>query len=281
MVHYKKIKEIGQGSFGKAIMVEDADTRKNYVMKVINMGAMDKKTQDSTLNEAKILASMKPHPYIVQYHQSYIHEKQLCIIMQYCGGGELYGRIKTQRKKKVFLSEDVVCRWFTQLALGLKYLHEKHILHRDLKTQNVFLDDRGDALIGDFGIAKVLESTMAQAATAIGTPYYLSPELIRGEKYSFPSDVWALGCILYELCVLRVPFDAPSIKELGRQIINDPIPVLDNRWSPELSDLLKTILQRDPRKRPTANDIVRHPMVQRMVARLMDETKQRSRNIPQ
>jgi len=109
-------------------------------------------------------------------------------------------------------SEEQITRWFTQCILGLKYIHEKHILHRDLKSSNFFLTRSGDIKMGDFGIAKVLECTAGVAKTQIGTPYYLSPEICQEKAYAWPSDIWSMGCILYEMCCLRVPFDAADLR---------------------------------------------------------------------
>ncbi|KAF4748321.1 Serine/threonine-protein kinase Nek1, partial [Perkinsus olseni] len=132
----------------------------------------------------------------------------LCIIMDYAEGGDLAARIRKARDTGVGFSESQIVRWFSQAALALKYVHEKHILHRDLKTQNLFLTRANRLRLGDFGISKVLDSTLAFAETTIGTPYYLSPEICEEKPYNWASDIWALGCILYELCCLKVPFDA-------------------------------------------------------------------------
>ena len=125
--------------------------------------------------------------------------------MVYCEGGDVYSKIKASKGKN--FSEDVILEWLVQMGLALFYLHERKILHRDMKTQNIFLKN-GKIRLGDFGIAKVLDSTKDFANTCIGTPYYMSPELFKNKPYGYKSDVWALGCVLYEMCNLRHAFDA-------------------------------------------------------------------------
>jgi len=165
-------------------------------------------------------------------------------------------------------------RWFTQSILALKYIHDMHILHRDLKSGNFFLSKSGNIKMGDFGIAKVLECTAACAQTQIGTPYYLSPEICQGRAYSWGSDIWSMGCILYEMCARRVPFDAPDLKTLIKKITAGPTPDLPSEYSSGLRSLLKELLDRDSTKRPQATEILKRPVVQEMVRRMLDEVQE-------
>merc|ERR1719388_160015 len=137
------------------------------------MGAKERK---DAANEVKVLSSLK-HPYIVAYKDSFIEDGFLNIVMEYADGGDLFTRIQKAKKSMTKFPEQQILRWFTQALLALKFIHDKHILHRDLKSQNFFLMSNGKLKIGDFGIAKVLDNTAACAQTTIGTPYYLSPEI--------------------------------------------------------------------------------------------------------
>jgi NIMA (never in mitosis gene a)-related kinase len=112
-----------------------------------------------------------------------------------------------------------VLNWFTQILLSIKHIHDRKILHRDLKSQNIFLTSRNIVKLGDFGIARVLSHTRSNAKTVVGTPYYLSPEIIENKPYNFKSDVWSLGVLLYEMCALGPPFNAGSLHELAKRII--------------------------------------------------------------
>jgi len=239
---------------------------------MIDISRASKQERDDAVKESKVLASLK-HPYIVRYRDSFDADNWLCIAMDYCEGGDLSERIKRNRQADRHLAQDQVLRWFTQAVLALKYIHDKHILHRDLKSGNFFLSKSGNIKMGDFGIAKVLECTAACAQTQIGTPYYLSPEICHGKAYNWASDIWSMGCILYEMCGNRVPFDAPDLKSLIKKITHGPTPDLPEPYTPELRQLLKDLLERDSARRPSAADILKKPLIQEAVRKMLDEVK--------
>ncbi|CEL99612.1 unnamed protein product [Vitrella brassicaformis CCMP3155] len=266
---YTKVRDVGKGSFGQAILVADADG-KQFIMKIIDISRMGSKERKEAINEVKVLSSLK-HPYIISYRESFIENGQLCIVMDYAEGGDLYHKIQKQKKTSQYFSESQILRWFTQAALSLKYMHDKHILHRDIKTQNFFLTASGRLRVGDFGISKVLESTMAFAQTTIGTPYYLSPEICKEQPYSWASDIWALGCVLYEMACLRVPFDAQNLRSLVDKITRGPTPTLPSSYSAGLRQLLADCLQRDPRKRPSAAELLQKDIIQGEIRRMLKE----------
>ena len=126
--------------------------------------------------------------------------------------------------------------------MAIKHVHDRKILHRDLKSQNVFLTRSNWVKLGDFGIAKVLEHTKAAAKTVVGTPYYLSPEIIENKPYSFPSDVWSLGVLLYEMAALKPPFDANSLHDLAKKILAGRFPALPSAFSDQFKRLVNTLL---------------------------------------
>merc|ERR1719428_1515045 len=266
---YTKVREIGSGSFGKAILVKDQENRQ-YVLKAIDISRMDSKERRDAVNEVRVLSSLK-HPYVVSYRESFLDGRSLCIVMDFAEGGDLYNRIAKTRKAGQSFPEGQIVRWFTQASLALKHLHERHVLHRDLKSQNLFLSSTGRLRIGDFGISKVLDCTAAFAKTTIGTPYYLSPEICLERPYSWSSDVWAMGCILYEMAALRVPFDAPNIRALVSKITREPMPVVPSRYSPELQRLCRDLMQRDEKRRPTAAGVLRYSIVQAEIRNMLKE----------
>lgn len=266
---YQKMRDIGQGSYGRCTLVQDREG-KLYVMKTIDISRMDGKQRKDAINEVKVLSSLK-HPYIVSYRESFTEGGVLAIVMDYADGGDLYARIQRTRRAGQTLTEGHVLRWFTEAALAMKYMHDKHVLHRDLKSQNLFLTSSDRLRIGDFGISKVLENTAAFARTTIGTPYYLSPEICQEKPYSFSSDVWALGCILYEMAALRVPFDAQNIQGLVQKITRGPTPVIPGSYSPDMRQLCGDLLHRDLNMRPTTADIVQKPIVQAEIRRMLRE----------
>mmetsp|Transcript_34176 Transcript_34176/g.72743 ORF Transcript_34176/g.72743 Transcript_34176/m.72743 type:complete len:508 (-) Transcript_34176:133-1656(-) len=270
---YKQLKKIGEGSFGAAILVQyDKEKDTKMICKMIDISRASKQEKDDAVKESKVLASLK-HPYIVRYRESFHEDGWLCIVMDYCEGGDLSDKIKKMRQAGRTFPEQQVVRWFTQATLALKYIHDQHIMHRDLKSGNFFLSKSGNLKMGDFGIAKVLECTAACAQTQIGTPYYLSPEICQGKAYSFGSDIWSMGCILYELCARRVPFDAPDLKSLIRKITSGQTPELPSEYSQGLRALCREILDRDPANRPRAAMILKRPVIQEMVRKMLDEVK--------
>ena len=139
--------------------------------------------------------------------------------MEYADGGDLSTKVKSKRPLKDYMEESEILHYFTQICLAIKHLHDRKILHRDLKSQNIFLTWSGIVKLGDFGIAWVLNSTRENAQTVVGTPYYLSPEIVENKPYSFASDIWSLGVLLYEMCALKPPFDGWSIHELAIRIV--------------------------------------------------------------
>merc|ERR1719161_682824 len=238
---------------------------------MIDISRCTAKEKSDALREGQLLKTLK-HPYIVRYRESFLEDGWLCIVMDYCEGGDLGQKIKEAKSKNRPFSEDQVTRWLTQATLALKYIHEKHILHRDLKTSNFFLSKNGNLKMGDFGIAKVLESTQACARTQIGTPYYLSPEICAEKPYAWPSDIWAMGCILYEMAALKVPFDARDLKGLIQKITRGPTPSIpQGRYSDELRDLASELLQRDTKRRPGAAELLTWPLLQDQVRKLLGE----------
>lgn len=113
----------------------------------------------------------------------------------------------------------------------MKHVHDRKILHRDLKSQNVFLTKKGMVKLGDFGIARVLSNTKSRAKTVVGTPYYLSPEIIESSPYNFKSDIWSLGVLLYEMCALQPPFNAQSLHQLAQKIVSGKFEKLPRQYS--------------------------------------------------
>lgn len=154
----------------------------------------------------------------------------------------------------------------------MKHVHDRKILHRDLKSQNIFLNKNGWIKLGDFGIAKVLEHTKDIAKTVVGTPYYLSPEIIENKPYSFNSDIWSLGVLLYEMCTLRPPFDANSLHELASKILKGKYPPIPKHYSENLQTLVKTLLNIEPRRRPNVNQILKFPLISEKIPSFLDDS---------
>lgn len=273
---YHRIREIGVGSFGKAVLVKK-DNR-YYAMKIVDTSRMSSKERKDAMNEVKVLSALK-HPYIVSYRESFMDDARLCIIMDYAEGGDLFKVIDKVRRSYSRLGEEKIVRWMTQAFLALKYLHDKHVLHRDLKSQNIFLTGSGRIKLGDFGISKVLEATNCFARTSIGTPYYLAPEICQQRPYAWSADIWALGCILYELCMLKVPFDAHNFRALCDRITRGPSPKISGSFSTGLRELDAAMLQRDPKQRPSAAQVLQRPVIQGEIRKMLEEEKSKKEKL--
>ena len=253
------------------MLVQAISDRKLYVMKVIDVSKMDRKQKEEALNEVHVLKAMR-HPYIVTYRESFMNKSCLCIVMDYADGGDMYGKIAKQKTLGRGFSEGQILDWFVQICLAMKHIHERKILHRDLKTQNIFLTSKGEVKVGDFGIARVLKSTYDCAQTAIGTPYYLSPEICQEKPYNQKSDIWSLGCILYEMTTLRHAFDSSNMKGLVLKILRGAYPAIPDMYSDSLRDLLAEMLQRDPARRPSVKRILEKEFLSSRIATLLSHT---------
>lgn len=266
MDKYEKVKKIGEGSFGKAILVKSKEDGHQYVIKEINISGMSSKERQESRKEVAVLANMS-HPNIVQYKESFEEGGCLYIVMDYCEGGDLFKRINSQ--KGALFSEAQILDWFVQICLALKHIHDRKILHRDIKSQNIFLTKDGTVQLGDFGIARVLNSTVELARTCIGTPYYLSPEICENKPYNNKSDIWALGCVLYEMCTLKHAFEAGNMKNLVLKIIRGSYPPVSVHYSQDLRSLLAQLFKRNPRERPSVSIILDKPFLSSRIERFL------------
>nr|KAF6481236.1 NIMA related kinase 1 [Molossus molossus] len=266
MEKYVKLQKIGEGSFGKAILVKSAEDGRQYVIKEINISRMSNKEREESRREVAVLANMK-HPNIVQYRESFEENGSLYIVMDYCEGGDLFKRINAQ--KGILFQEDQILDWFVQICLALKHVHDRKILHRDIKSQNIFLTKDGTIQLGDFGIARVLNSTVELARTCIGTPYYLSPEICENKPYNNKSDIWALGCVLYEMCTLKHAFEAGNMKNLVLKIISGSFPPVSLHYSFDLRCLLSQLFKRNPRDRPSVNSILEKGFIAKRIEKFL------------
>ena len=251
---------LGIGSYGTVYKVSKKNTSKIYVIKQISLLDVSEKQINEYKSEAKLLSLIKSN-YVVKYYDSFIENNNLNILMEYCAGGDLYQYIEKNKKKKIKLKEKTIWQIFIQMILGLYSIHKKKILHRDLKSQNIFLTKELNIKIGDFGVSKRLIQTNF-AKTFIGTPYYLSPEICMEKPYNDKSDVWAIGCILYELCCFKYPFDAKSQGALLLKILNnEPEKIDTNFYSKDLQNMINLLLNKNSELRPGCSDILKMKIV--------------------
>ncbi|XP_069104709.1 LOW QUALITY PROTEIN: uncharacterized protein [Argopecten irradians] len=269
--NFELINMIGSGTYGEAWLAKNLKNDKKCVIKVIKILKLSEKELDRSLTEVSILARCN-HPNIISYLDAYVKDGSLNIAMEYADGGDLHKNIVGQ--KGIHFGKEVIFDWFVQICLALKYIHSSNILHRDLKSQNIFLNSKRVIKLGDFGIARILRDSGDHALTTIGTPFYLSPEICQRKPYNHKSDMWAAGCVLYEMCCLRVPFNAPDFDSLVMIILQgkyDPIP---RYFGATLEHLIHRLLNKDPDVRPTANEILAMPQLRSYTFRHQSEEGQ-------
>ncbi|NXS80117.1 NEK4 kinase, partial [Erpornis zantholeuca] len=268
---YCFLRAVGKGSYGEVSLVRHRQDRKQYVIKKLNLRSASRRERRAAEQEAQLLSQLR-HPNIVTYRESWQGDDgHLYIVMGFCEGGDLYHKLK-ERKGKL-LPENQVVEWFVQIAMALQYLHEKHILHRDLKTQNIFLTRTNIIKVGDLGIARVLENQYDMASTLIGTPYYMSPELFSSRPYNYKSDVWALGCCVYEMATLKHAFNAKDMNSLAYRIIEGKLPPMPKDYSPQLVEIIQTMLSKKPEERPSVKSILRQPFIKQQISLFLEATK--------
>ena len=200
---YQAVRTLGRGGSAVATLIEHQETKRKLVAKDIPLTA--ETNVQSVLTEMRVLKELR-HPHIVAYQASYmLNDATLRIVMEYASGGSIASAVLARTQAGAHFATDVVKTWLVQSADALVYVHSQGVLHRDIKPENLLLTAQGAIKLADFGTSRILGSRSA-ASTVCGTPEYLSPELTKGEAYSQPSDVWALGCVLFELLTLKRAF---------------------------------------------------------------------------
>ncbi|XP_069592361.1 serine/threonine-protein kinase Nek9 isoform X1 [Ranitomeya imitator] len=259
-LHYIPIRVLGHGAYGEATLYRRTEDDSLVVWKEVGLTRLSEKERRDALNEIVIL-SLLQHDNIIAYYNHFLDSNTLLIELEYCNGGNLFDKIV--RQKEELFEEEMVVWYLFQIASAVSCIHRAGILHRDIKTLNIFLTKANLIKLGDYGLAKQLNSEFSMAETCVGTLYYMSPELCQGVKYSFKSDIWAVGCVLYELLTLTRTFDATNPLNLCVKIVQGNWAVeLDNSvYSQELIDVVRLCLQQDPELRPSADEILERPLL--------------------
>ncbi|XP_017116281.1 serine/threonine-protein kinase Nek2 [Drosophila elegans] len=270
---YEVLAVMGNGSFGTCYKVRDKSTGELFAWKGMNYDELDEAKCEDLVSEISVLRQLQ-HPNIVQYYHHLVNReaKSVYIVMECCAGGDLaqiVQRARTQRKR---FEEPYIWRVLFQLCRALQVCHNKipngTILHRDIKPANIFLDEAGNAKLGDFGLARMLRRDQSFAASFVGTPHYMSPELVRGRKYDRKSDVWAVGCLVYEMCALRPPFRGRAFDQLSEKIAQGEFSRIPAIYSADLQEIIAFMLAVDHEQRPGIEVIIRHPLVVRNISEL-------------
>ncbi|RKP02987.1 hypothetical protein CXG81DRAFT_4810, partial [Caulochytrium protostelioides] len=259
---YEPLELIGSGSFGVIRKVRRKSDQKVLACKEIDYRKMSEKEKKQLVSEVNILRELR-HPNIVRYYERYVDRENclIYILMEYCEGGDLAAIIKRCKSEEKRIPEDIIWNLFVQLLHAVNECHHGRahppILHRDIKPDNVFLDAAQNVKLGDFGLSRVIDSPEnGYAQTYVGTPFYMSPELVNESCYNIKSDIWALGCLIFELCALEPPFQANTQTGLAMKIRQGIVPDLPAPYSSDLNRTVKTMLRISHHKRPNASDFL-------------------------
>ena len=264
MEDFQIISKLGEGAYSIVYKVMRKVDKKIYALKKVKLTNLSDKEKENALNEVRILASVKSN-FVVSYKEAFFDEKDrtLCIVMEFADNGDLYQKITEHKKRSIFFEESTIWRIFIQLVRGLKSLHDLNILHRDLKSANIFLYKNGEAKIGDLNVSKVTRGGLGTTQT--GTPYYASPEVWNDSPYDSKSDIWSLGCVLYEMITLRPPFRAQNMEGLYKKVTKGQYSKIPDIFSNDLHQIIIFLLQVNPKLRPSCDQILNHPIVQKRI----------------
>ena len=232
-----------------------------YILKNIKFQMLDKNKKKKIINEIKVLTSLK-HPNIIQIKKAFYDRPSntFNIIMEFTSNGNLSNIINCAIKKRKYIKESFIWKILTQILVGLNYLHNKGIIHRDLRSCNIFLSNLGIFKIGGFnGFCLVEKNKMIKEQ--IGTPLYTAPEIWNDQPYNYKCDIWSLGCIVYELATLSLPFTGDNLDVLYNNIMSRKIKPIPEFYSQNLKDIINNMLIFDPLKRPSTNKLLNDPNI--------------------
>ena len=264
MENFEILEKLGEGSYSTVYKVKRKIDNEIYALKKVKLLNLNEKEKTNSLNEVRILASIKSK-YVISYKEAFFDEKDstLGIVMEYADNGDLYQKIVEYKKRKIYFEEIDIWKVFIQLVKGLKALHDLRILHRDLKSANVFLFKNGNAKLGDLNVSKVAKRGLGYTQT--GTPYYASPEIWKDLPYDNKSDIWSLGCVLYEMITLHPPFIAKNMDDLYKKVLSGDVSALPNKFSNDLYEVVCLLLKINQNKRPNCNEILNNALIKKRI----------------
>ena len=265
MDNFVILDQIGSGATSSVFRVREKHTNDIYAMKKVVYNSPP--DEERVLQEVQVLHSLD-HPNVVKYHTSFMEQNTCYLVMEECATS-LESIIETQKKQQggsgrnrraggKLLSESLLIEWMAELLSAVSYLHRHRILHRDIKSSNIFVTRKNHLKLGDFGVCKVLSTTTVCGRSMVGTPFYLAPEVCSGETYNETCDVWSLGVVFYEMCTLRKPFQGDNFLGIIREICHKDVEPFHTGLDARFENIVKNMLHRDPKLRPSPTLLMDH-----------------------
>jgi NIMA (never in mitosis gene a)-related kinase len=261
---FEKLSKLGEGAYSTVLKVRRYADGNIYALKKVKLTKLSEKEKLNALNEVRILASVKSN-FVISYKEAFFDERESClgIVMEYADKGDLYQKITEYKKTAMLFDEIDIWRILIQCIKGLKSLHDLKILHRDMKSANVFLFSDGSAKLGDLNVSKVARKGLGYTQT--GTPYYASPEVWKDQPYDNKSDIWSLGCVLYEMITLHPPFRAENMEGLYNKVIRGQYKKIPSRFSADLAEIVSLLIQVDSNTRPSCDELLNNPIIRKRI----------------
>ena len=264
---YKRIKFINSGNYGEVYLIQSTLTNIEYICKDIDLSFSSEETEKSAFQEVKILKKCK-HPNIIAFKEAFITRypsRAIHLVTEFADSGDLQQKIQSQKKKNELFSESQIINWLIQVCLALRYIHKLKIIHRDIKPSNIFLTKEGLIKLGDFGISKALQKDQNDTRSAVGTPFYMPPEVIDSQKYDYRADIWSLGITFFQIMTFTLPFDGNNQMGLFNNIIEFKKENSFNNnatlYSEELINIVRKMFSKNPNDRPSIDEILNVPII--------------------
>eukprot|EP00668_Euglena_longa_P034400 GGOE01044207.1.p1 GENE.GGOE01044207.1~~GGOE01044207.1.p1 ORF type:complete len:380 (-),score=59.92 GGOE01044207.1:565-1704(-) len=260
---FEFIAQLGKGAFGKVVLVRKKDTGKEYAMKVVfKQNVLDHGRVQDLFSERSVLRRSK-HPFIVKLEYTFQSEHKLFFVMEYLEGGDLDSLLNSVENKR--FDEPTARFYAAEVWMALQYLHDNNIIYRDLKPENILLGSNSHACLSDFGLSKDFVDSgsgdgQGRANSFVGSPFYVSPDVLRQKKYGKEVDWWSFGILLFRMLAGAVPFKGSNIRAVFDSILHGSLHFSSYPWvSPQAQDLISRCLKKDEKQRITGPEIKEHP----------------------